>query len=80
MPGVETDDEADEAVTFRLDVPATNLADVSGDGRIAVEDGDEEGDDRADCQAYDDSPVSDHPGSGRKSCEAHVEEDDGNLD
>lgn len=80
MPSVERYDEGDEVETFRLDVPAADLTDISCYGGIAVEHGNEEGDECTDGQECDHGPVGDHPTSGCESCEAHVEEDNGNFD
>lgn len=61
MPGVEADNYVDGFHTFRLGISASNLTYIGVDGRIALEDGDEQGDGGADQEEHHEHFVGDHP-------------------
>lgn len=80
VPDVEADGEVDDVQADGFDVAAADFADVGVDGRVALEGGDEDGDEGADGQDDDEAAVDPQPAAGGEGGETHVEEEDGDFD
>ena len=76
MPGVEGSDLVDERPADGFHASTSHFADVGEDGRIAGDEGYDEGYGGADGEEGDEEPMRDGPCTGCEGGEAQVEEND----